>query len=65
MATVNGADIAGLDCGVVEEGKEACLLVLDGDSHNLTGARDPVRAVVRRASVSDVSEVVLERPTDQ
>ncbi|WP_255195510.1 amidohydrolase family protein [Halorarius litoreus] len=62
MATVNGADIAGLNCGVIEEGKDACLFVLDGDSHNLTGAREPVRAVVRRAGVSDVKDVVLERP---
>ncbi|GAB6880613.1 amidohydrolase family protein [Halorubrum gandharaense] len=59
MATVNGAEIAGLDRGVVEEGKEAKLLVLDGDSDNLAGARDPVRAVVRRASHADVKRVVL------
>lgn len=59
MATLNGADIAGLDCGVISEGKEARLLVLNGDSDNLAGVQDPVRAVVRRASVADVSEVIL------
>jgi cytosine/adenosine deaminase-related metal-dependent hydrolase len=59
MATVAGADIAGLNCGVIEEGREARLLVLDGDSNNLTDARDVVRAVVRRAGVSDVADVVL------
>lgn len=59
MATVNGAEIAGLDCGVVEEGGEAKLLVLDGGSDNLAGAKNPVRAVVRRAGVHDVSEVIL------
>jgi len=59
MATVNGADILGLDCGVIEPGREARVLVLDGDSDNLHGARDPVRAVVRRAGVSDVERVVL------
>ncbi|WP_137288592.1 amidohydrolase family protein [Natronorubrum halophilum] len=58
MATINGADIAGLEYGLVEPGRAARLLVLDGDSNNLTGARDPVRAVVRRAGVSDVREVV-------
>ena len=58
MATVNGADIAGLHCGVVEEGRDARLLVLDGDSDNLSGARDPVRAVVRRAGTADVERVV-------
>ncbi|WP_436935122.1 amidohydrolase family protein [Halovenus marina] len=59
MATINGAEIAGLNCGLVEEGYDARLLVLDGDSHNLTGARNPVRAVVRRASVHDLKDVVF------
>ncbi len=59
MATIAGADAVGLNCGCIEEGREARLLVLDGDSDNLAGARDPVRAVVRRAGVSDVKRVVL------
>jgi len=59
MATRNGAEIAGLDCGLVEAGRPAKLLVLDGDSNNLTGAQDVVRAVVRRAGASDVLDVVL------
>ncbi|MDS0283106.1 amidohydrolase family protein [Haloarcula onubensis] len=59
MATVNGAEIAGLDCGVVEPGRPARLCVLDGDSDNLSGVRDPVRAVVRRAGTADVERVVL------
>ena len=59
MATASGADIAGLNCGVIEPGWDARLLVLDGNSDNLCGVRDPVRAVVRRAGVSDVSNVVM------
>jgi cytosine/adenosine deaminase-related metal-dependent hydrolase len=59
MATTNAAELAGLDCGVIEPGREARLLVLDGDSDNLAGARDPVRAVVRRAGASDVRRVIL------
>lgn len=59
MATVNGAEIADLEYGLIEPGREARVLVLDGDSDNLAGARDPVRAVVRRASVDDVREVVF------
>jgi cytosine/adenosine deaminase-related metal-dependent hydrolase len=59
MATVNGADIAGLNCGCIEPGRDAKLLVLDGDSDNLAGARDVVRAVVRRAGASDIERVVL------
>ncbi|MFD1564125.1 amidohydrolase family protein [Haloarchaeobius amylolyticus] len=58
MATINGAEIADLEYGLVAPGREARLLVLDGDSDNLAGARDPVRAVVRRAGVDDVREVV-------
>jgi cytosine/adenosine deaminase-related metal-dependent hydrolase len=59
MATTAGAEIAGLNAGVVEAGRDAKLLVLDGDSDNLAGARDPVRAVVRRAGVADVERVLL------
>jgi len=59
MATINGAEIAGLDRGVVAEGKEAKLQVLDGDSDNLSGAQDLVRAVVRRAGQADVNQIVL------
>ncbi|RLM57234.1 nucleoside deaminase [Halobellus sp. Atlit-31R] len=59
MATANGAAIAGLNCGVVEPDREAKLLVLDGDSDNLAGAQDVVRAVVRRAGAADVKEVIL------
>ena len=59
MATANGAEIAGLNRGVIEPGADADLLVLDGDSDNLAGARDLVRAVVRRAGQADVSRVVI------
>ncbi|MFK8213349.1 amidohydrolase family protein [Haloferax volcanii] len=59
MATVNGADIAGLNYGLVEEGRDAKLLVLDGDTDNLAGAEDVARAVVRRAGQADVKDVYL------
>ena len=59
MATTAGAEIAGLDCGVVEPGRRAALLVLDGASDNLAGTADPVEAVVRRATGLDVKRVVL------
>ncbi|MFA1611474.1 amidohydrolase family protein [Halobellus rubicundus] len=59
MATRNGAQIAGLDCGLIEAGRPAKLLVLDGDSDNLAGAQDVVRAVVRRAGAADVADVIL------
>ncbi|WEL20903.1 amidohydrolase family protein [Halorhabdus sp. BNX81] len=59
MATVAGAEIAGLNAGVIEAGRDARLIVLDGDSDNLAGAEDVVRAVVRRAGVDDVTDVIL------
>ncbi|MFP9190518.1 amidohydrolase family protein [Natrialbaceae archaeon A-CW1-1] len=59
MATVNGADLLGLEYGALEVGRVGRVLVLDGDSPNLSGVRDPVRAVVRRAGVDDVERVVF------
>ena len=59
MATVNGAAVADLEYGAIEPDAPARFVVLEGDSDNLAGARDPVRAVVRRAGVDDVREVVL------
>jgi len=58
MATAAGAEIAGLDCGVIAPGRRAALVILDGDSNNLAGSEDPVRAVVRRATALDVERVV-------
>jgi len=59
MATTAGAEVVGLDCGVIAPGRRAALLVLDGDSDNLTGSVDPVQAVVRRATEADVKRVHL------
>jgi len=59
MATRNGARIAGHDYGTIEAGREAKLLVLDGDSDNLCYATDVRRAVVRRAGHADIERVVL------
>ncbi|MXR50257.1 amidohydrolase family protein [Halovenus sp. WSH3] len=58
MATTAGAEIAGLDCGVIEPGRRAALTVLDGDSHNLAGTDNPVESVVRRATGRDVKRVL-------
>ena len=58
MATTAGAEAVGLDCGVIEPGRRAALLVLDGDSDNLSAVADPVDAVVRRASPLDIDRVI-------
>jgi cytosine/adenosine deaminase-related metal-dependent hydrolase len=62
MATINGAEIADLNRGLIEEGRDAAIVVLDGTSSNLAGVRNPARAVVRRAGVHDIKEVI--RPGD-
>lgn len=59
MATTAGAEIVGLDCGVIAPDRRAALLVLDGNSDNLTGSVDPVQAVVRRATELDVKRVLV------
>jgi len=64
MATVNGAEIAGLNCGLIEPGRDADVLVLDGGSDNLADAEDLRRAVVRRAGVADVEKVVRAPATE-
>ena len=58
MATMAGCEITGRNAGVVEAGRAADLLVLDGDSDNLAGCADPIRGVVRRAGLGDVETVV-------
>jgi cytosine/adenosine deaminase-related metal-dependent hydrolase len=58
MATTAGSDAVGLDCGVIEPGRRAALLVLDGGSDNLSTVADPVDAVVRRATALDIKRVI-------
>ncbi|MDY6818201.1 MAG: amidohydrolase family protein [Halobacteriales archaeon] len=58
MATRAGAEIVGLDCGVIAPGRRGALTVLDGDSDNLAGTVDPLEAVVRRATALDVKRVI-------
>ena len=59
MATYNGAKIAGLNCGVIEKGRDAKLLVLDSGSDNLCDVKNVARAVVRRAGHADIERVLL------
>jgi cytosine/adenosine deaminase-related metal-dependent hydrolase len=59
MATSAGAEIAGLDCGVIAPGRPGALVVFDGDSDNLAGSVDPVRAVARRATELDIKRALV------
>ena len=56
MCTLNSAKIIGLDqrLGSIREGKEARVMVINRNSDNLWGSRDPLASIVRRAGPSDI-----------
>ena len=54
MCTRAGAVALGLNCGIIEIGADASVMVLDKDSHNLVGAKNILRSVVRRARAGDI-----------
>ena len=54
MCTRSGALALGLNCGTIEMGADAKVMVLDKDSYNLVGARNVLRSVVRRARAGDI-----------
>ena len=60
MATQAGRIVADQPGGTIQSGEPADLFVLDGSGPNLVGYQDPVRAVVRRAGVDDVKQVLLQ-----
>ena len=59
-ATSGGARALGLadELGTLAPGKAACFVVLDADSINLRGTRDLHAALVHRAGVRDIVQVV-------
>ncbi|MFB6185855.1 MAG: amidohydrolase family protein, partial [Halobacteriaceae archaeon] len=57
MATRAGAKILDANYGIIDTGYDAKVQILDGGSNNLSSYTDPIRAVVRRATHSDVKEV--------
>lgn len=59
MATWAGAEIIDSDVGVLAENHPAKFFVLDGESDNMRGYQDPVRAVVRRAGQADIKNSVI------
>nr|QNO41187.1 5'-deoxyadenosine deaminase [Methanosarcinales archaeon ANME-2c ERB4]QNO41375.1 5'-deoxyadenosine deaminase [Methanosarcinales archaeon ANME-2c ERB4]QNO41591.1 5'-deoxyadenosine deaminase [Methanosarcinales archaeon ANME-2c ERB4] len=54
ICTRAGALALGLNCGVIAPGMDARVTVLDKDSYNLTGAKNSLRSVVRRARAGDI-----------
>lgn len=64
LCTLNGAKISGMDdeIGSIEAGKKACLMLLNRNSWNLRGIRDPLAGIVRRARPDDIIQVVGGEP---
>ncbi len=58
MATINDAEIANLNYGIIEPGHKSKLLVLDGESDNLVDTQNIIRAVVRRPDDAGVRRVI-------
>ncbi|NOQ28827.1 MAG: amidohydrolase family protein [Methanosarcinales archaeon] len=54
ICTRAGALALGLNCGVIESGMDARVTVLDKDSYNLTGTKNILRSVIRRARAGDI-----------
>ncbi|WP_440956680.1 amidohydrolase family protein [Methanosarcina sp. Mfa9] len=59
ICTLNGSFVMGLDSkGSIEKGNKANLMILNGNSNNLTGTKDPINGVVRRARPDDILSVL-------
>lgn len=59
MCTLNGASILDVNkIGYIAKGLSPKIMVLNGNSDNLTGITDPVRAIVRRARPDDILTVI-------
>lgn len=59
MCALNGAQILGLDgFGSIEIGNKAHLMVLNGNSNNLSNIQDPLSGIVRRARPDDILSII-------
>ncbi len=60
MCTLMGATILGLDApGYILEGNIAKIMIINGNSNNLTGIRDPISGIVRRGRPDDILSVMI------
>ncbi|MDF1534256.1 MAG: amidohydrolase family protein, partial [Methanosarcinaceae archaeon] len=59
MCTLSGGQILGLDgFGSIEKGNKANLMILNGNSNNLSNIQDPLSGIVRRARPDDILSVI-------
>ncbi|MDK2824830.1 Cytosine/adenosine deaminase [Methanolobus vulcani] len=60
MCTLMGATILGLEnTGSILEGNKAKIMIINGDSSNLTGTREIISGIVRRARPDDILSVII------
>jgi len=59
MATLNGARALGFDGGILDIGRPADIVVLDGHAPNLVPVHNPVSHVIYAASGTNVKDVVV------
>ncbi|HJH32771.1 MAG TPA: chlorohydrolase [Methanosarcinaceae archaeon] len=59
MCTLYGSQILGLDgLGSIEKGNKAHLMILNGNSNNLSNIQDPLNGIVRRARPDDILSII-------
>ncbi|MDD2777773.1 MAG: amidohydrolase family protein [Methanocellales archaeon] len=60
LCTLNGAKALGLDAwvGSIVEGKTAHIMIVDGESNNMKGVKNPISGIVRRARPDDIIAVI-------
>jgi cytosine/adenosine deaminase-related metal-dependent hydrolase len=59
MCTLMGATILGLETtGSIVEGNTAKIMIINGNSNNLTGVKDPIRGIVRRGRPDDILSIL-------
>ncbi len=60
MCTLMGASILGLEhTGSILEGNKARIMIINGNSNNLTGINDPISGIVRRGRPDDILSVMI------
>ncbi|WP_094226710.1 amidohydrolase family protein [Methanolobus psychrotolerans] len=60
MCTLMGAAILGLETtGSILEGNIAKIMIINGNSNNLTGIKDPISGIVRRGRPDDILSVII------
>lgn len=60
MCTLMGGSVLGLeDIGPIQERNRANVMILNGNSNNLSGMKDPVSSIVRRGRPDDILSVII------